>query len=166
VAVDEALFELAERLQARCLAAGLTVATAESCTGGLVAHAITSVAGSSGYFRGGVVAYENAAKQMLLGVPETVLATHGAVSAQTARAMAAGARDRLGADLAVGVTGIAGPSGGSADKPVGLAYVGTAAARGVDVRRSLWTGDRATNIRSSALVALEMLLVAAAGDAA
>ncbi|HET7028348.1 MAG TPA: CinA family protein [Candidatus Limnocylindrales bacterium] len=165
MAVDEELLGLAERLQARCLAVGLTVATAESCTGGLVAHAITSVAGSSGYFRGSIVAYENGAKQALLDVPEGVLGTHGAVSAQTARAMAAGARDRFGADLAVGVTGIAGPSGGSPEKPVGLTYVGTASAGGIQVRRSLWTGDRSTNIRSSALVALEMLLVAASADA-
>jgi nicotinamide-nucleotide amidase len=161
VAVDEELAALAERLQARCLAAGLTVGTAESCTGGLVAHAVTTIAGSSGYFRGAIVAYEDDVKERLLGVPREVLAAHGAVSAQTARAMALGARDRLPADLAVSVTGIAGPGGGSADKPVGLTYVATAGPGGVEVARHAWTGDRAANVRSSALAALEMLVAAA-----
>ncbi|HEU4572941.1 MAG TPA: CinA family protein [Candidatus Limnocylindrales bacterium] len=165
MAIDDALAGLAERLQARCLAAGLTVATAESCTGGLVAHAITSIAGSSGYFRGGLVTYDDAVKRNLLGVPAAVLEAHGAVSAQTARAMATGARERVGATLAVSVTGIAGPSGATDEKPVGLTYVATANATGVDVRRHHWSGDRAANVRSSAIVALEMLLSAADGAA-
>src|SRR3982751_218449 len=126
--VDPTLLALAERLQAVCLARQLTVATAESCTGGLVAAAITAVPGSSGYFLGGIVSYADAAKAELLGVADAVLQAHGAVSAQAARAMASGARDRLHSDLAVSITGIAGPDGGSDEKPVGLTYLGLAAA--------------------------------------
>ena len=152
------LVGLAERLQGVCLGRGLTVALAESCTGGLVADAITDVAGSSGYFVGGVVSYSNEAKEQLLGVPEAVLAAHGAVSAQVARAMAEGARARFGAAVAASVTGIAGPDGGSDAKPVGLTYVAVADESGVDVRRHLWSGDRAANKVSSAAAVLELLL--------
>ena len=152
------LVELAERLQAACLAAGSTVALAESCTGGMVATAITEVAGSSGYFVGGVVSYANDAKRDLLGVDPAILAAHGAVSAQVARAMATGARERFGATLAASVTGIAGPDGGSPAKPVGLTYVGVADGDGVDVRRIVWSGDRSANRRDSTIAVLEMLL--------
>lgn len=152
------LVGLAERLQGICLGRGLTVALAESCTGGLVADAITDVAGSSGYFAGGVVSYSNEAKEQLLGVPAAVLAAHGAVSAQVARAMAEGAKERFGAAVAASVTGIAGPDGGSDAKPVGLTYVAVADVAGVDVRRHLWSGDRAANKTSSAAAVLELLL--------
>jgi PncC family amidohydrolase len=152
------LVGLAERLQGLCLGRGVTVALAESCTGGLVADAITDVAGSSGYFAGGVVSYSNEAKESLLGVPGAVLAAHGAVSAQVARAMAEGARDRFAATVAASVTGIAGPDGGSEAKPVGLTYVAVADADGVDVRRHAWSGDRASNKVSSAEAVLELLL--------
>ena len=155
---DDRLVALAERLYRTCLDRGLTVATAESCTGGLVAHAITEIAGSSSYYRGGFVTYADDVKRDQLGVGQELLAAHGAVSAQVARAMAEGARARLGADLAVAVTGIAGPGGGSAEKPVGLTYVGVADDAGVDVRRHQWTGDRTTNKRDSALAALDLLL--------
>lgn len=155
---DDALVALAERLQGICLGRGLTVAAAESCTGGLVATAITDVAGSSGYFRGGVVAYADEAKAALLAVSPEVLAAHGAVSAQVARAMAMGARHRLGTALAVSVTGVAGPGGGTDEKPVGLTYVAVADAAGVDVRRYHWPGDRAANRRDSAVAALELLI--------
>jgi PncC family amidohydrolase len=155
---DDRLVALAERLYRICLDRGLTVATAESCTGGLVAHAITEIAGSSAYFRGGFVTYADDVKRDELGVALELLAAHGAVSAQVARAMAEGARARLGADLAVAVTGIAGPGGGSAEKPVGLTYVGVADDAGVDVRRHQWTGDRTANKRDSALAALDLLL--------
>ncbi len=114
---------VAELVLDLCRARGLTVATAESCTGGLVAARLTSVAGSSDAFLGAIVAYANAVKETELGVPADVLRTHGAVSAETAAAMAAGVRARLGADVGVGVTGVAGPGGGTAEKPVGLVYV-------------------------------------------
>lgn len=155
---DESLVALAERLQAACLGAGTTVATAESCTGGLVAAAITAVPGSSGYFLGGLVTYADAAKSELLGVPTAVLAAHGAVSAQVARAMAAGARDRLGATMAISITGIAGPDGGTAAKPVGLTYIGLASAGEVDVRRLSLDGDRSGNRQAAAEHALAWLL--------
>jgi nicotinamide-nucleotide amidase len=152
------LDELATRLQTACLAAGSTVSLAESCTGGLIAAALTDIAGSSGYFAGGVVSYSNESKRDLLGVDPAILEAHGAVSAQVARAMAIGARERFGATLAASVTGIAGPDGGTAAKPVGLTYIGVADADGVDVRRIVWSGDRAANRRDSVIAVLEMLV--------
>jgi PncC family amidohydrolase len=149
---------LAERLQGICLGRGLTVAVAESCTGGLVADAITDIPGSSRYFVGGVVAYSNAAKEGLLDVPAEALAAHGAVSAQVARAMAEGVRARFDADLGMAVTGIAGPDGGSEAKPVGLTYIAVADRDGVDVRRHTWAGDRLGNKASSAAATLELAL--------
>lgn len=154
----EQLVALSAGLQGRCLAVGLTVATAESCTGGLIADAITDVAGSSGYYRGGVVAYADDIKVAALGVAPDLLSGHGAVSAQVARAMAIGARARFGADLAVAVTGIAGPGGGSEAKPVGLTYLAVADATGCEVVRRQWSGDRAANKLSTAEAALELLL--------
>ena len=152
------LSELAIRLQNACLAAGSTIALAESCTGGLVAAALTGIAGASGYFVGGVVSYSDEAKRDLLAVDAGVLEAHGAVSAQVARAMAIGARERFGSTLAASVTGISGPDGGSAAKPVGLTYVAVADPGGVDVRRVVWSGDRAANRQASAAAVLEMLL--------
>ncbi len=161
------LVELAGRLQAACLAAGATIALAESCTGGMVAMAITEIAGSSGYFAGGVVSYADEAKRDLLGVDPAVLAAHGAVSAQVARAMATGVRERFSSTLAASVTGIAGPSGGSPAKPVGLTYIGVVDGDGVDVRRFVWQGDRSANRRASAIAVLEMLVARiAAGSGA
>ena len=154
----ESLTGLAERLQGICLGRRLTVATAESCTGGMIAAAITAIPGSSGYFAGAVVSYADAAKAALLGVPPAVIQSHGAVSAQVARAMAAGARERLGASLAVSVTGIAGPDGGTASKPVGLTYIGLADEAGTEVRRFNWLGDRAGNREESAAAALGWLI--------
>jgi PncC family amidohydrolase len=155
---DEPLDALATRLSERCVALGLRVATVESCTGGLVAHAITEIPGSSAYYVGGFVTYSDALKADTVGVPLDVLAAHGAVSAQVAMAMATGGRERTGADLAVSVTGIAGPDGGSAAKPVGLTYVAVADAVGVAVNRHVWTGDRSENKRQSAAAALVLLL--------
>jgi nicotinamide-nucleotide amidase len=119
---DDMAAVVGEMLRAR----GLTVCTAESCTGGLIAKRFTDTAGSSDYFLGGVVTYSNRLKTVLLGVDEAVLAAHGAVSEQVAEAMARRARERLGADCAISVTGIAGPGGGTQEKPVGLVYIGTA----------------------------------------
>lgn len=144
----------------------MVVATAESCTGGLIAKLITDMAGSSGFFCGGVVSYSNEIKTLLLDVPPEQLAAHGAVSAQVARSMAVGARARMKSDLAVSVTGVSGPSGGSAAKPVGLTYVGIADAAGVEVRRFVWSGDRQKNRESTARAALDLLIgrVSAAGQ--
>jgi PncC family amidohydrolase len=152
------LVALAGRIQAAFLRDGRTLATAESCTGGLVAHVLTENAGSSGFFHGGFVTYANEVKRDQLGVPEELLAAHGAVSAQVARAMAEGARGRLGADVGVAITGIAGPDGGTPDKPVGLTYVAVADPAGVDVRRYHWAGDRSANKVDSARAALELVL--------
>jgi len=120
----------------------LTIALAESCTGGLIGSRLTNVPGSSAYFLGGVVAYDNRVKESVLGVPKGLLETYGAVSAETAVAMAKGARGVLQADLGLGVTGIAGPVGGTAEKPVGLVYIALAAPGGVDCRRFLFPGER------------------------
>ncbi|HXQ95483.1 MAG TPA: CinA family protein [Candidatus Acidoferrales bacterium] len=150
--------DLAARVQRRCVSTGLSLVTAESCTGGLIGHAITEHPGSSAYYAGGAVAYSDAAKSDLLDVPQATLRAHGAVSAQVAAAMAEGARRRLGADLAVAVTGIAGPDGGSDAKPVGLTYVAVAGVAGNEVRRHVWHGDRADNKVRSAEAALRLLL--------
>ena len=163
---DDPLVELARRLQETCIARGLTVALAESCTGGLVAAALTETPGSSAFFVGGVISYADGAKRDLLGVDGEVLAAHGAVSAQVARAMAEGVRDRFGSSIAGSVTGIAGPDGGSPEKPVGLTYLGVADADGVDVRRVVWSGDRAANRRDSGIALLELILERVAAAAA
>ncbi|HEX5249391.1 MAG TPA: competence/damage-inducible protein A [Gaiellales bacterium] len=136
---------------------GWTAATAESCTGGMVAARLTDIAGSSEAFAGGVVAYSNELKMSLLGVPAELLEVHGAVSAETAEAMAEGARQRLGADVAVSVTGVAGPGGGTEEKPVGLVYLHVASPAGGEGRRMEWPGDRAI-VRARATVAALQLL--------
>jgi nicotinamide-nucleotide amidase len=159
--VADGLVSLAEQLQVVCLGRSASVALAESCTGGLVATTITSVPGSSGYFLGGVVSYSNEAKEAFLDVPAAALVAHGAVSAQVAKAMAVGARARFASTLAVSVTGIAGPDGGSDEKPVGLTYVGLATEAGADVRRFTFGGDRAANREAGARAALEWLIEAA-----
>jgi PncC family amidohydrolase len=155
------LRHLAERLQAICLDRALTVATAESCTGGLVADTLTDVPGSSGYLLGGIIAYADRIKERQLGVAPELLATHGAVSAQVARSMAVGVRERFEADLGAAVTGIAGPGGGTTAKPVGSTYVAVAGPAGVEVRRFAWTGDRGANKRSSVVAVLELLAAVA-----
>jgi PncC family amidohydrolase len=148
----------AELVLAAARRRGTTLATAESCTGGLVGHLLTEVPGSSDAFRGGVIAYADDVKSARLGVPDATLAAHGAVSAQTAVAMAEGARRVLGAELAVAVTGIAGPAGGSDEKPVGLTYVAVADGAGHAVQRFQWAGDRHANKLASAMAALDLLL--------
>ena len=137
---------------------GLTLAVAESCTGGLVGHLLTNVPGSSEYFLGGVVAYAYGAKERLLGVRHKTLYEFGAVSEQTAREMARGARRALSADIGLSVTGIAGPGGGLPEKPVGLAWAAVSARESDWVERSLWDGDRDGNKRASAVGALTLLI--------
>ena len=156
--MDSPLQMRAAALLDRYKARGWKIASAESCTGGLVANLITEVDGSSGYFLGGVVSYSDDAKRAMLDVPPDLIAAHGAVSAQVARSMAEGGRARFAASLAVAVTGIAGPGGGTDAKPVGLTYVAATDEGGVEVRRFHWTGDRTTNKRESARAALELLI--------
>ena len=136
---------------------GLTIAVAESCTGGLIAHQLTNVPGSSAYFVGGVVAYSNEVKERVLGVSHETLSAHGAVSEECAREMARGARRLLGTDVAIAATGIAGPTGGTPEKPVGLAYVALAAPDLERCERHLFEGRRLRNKRQTSEAALEML---------
>lgn len=136
----------------------LTLATAESCTGGLIGHLITNVPGVSAWYAGGAIAYSNALKTELLGVEESLLAAHGAVSEPVARQMAEGARARLGADVAVAVTGIAGPGGGTSEKPVGLVYFSVSGAGGTVSAREIFKGDRDEIKAKSAEKALNMVL--------
>jgi nicotinamide-nucleotide amidase len=158
---DAETLALAAIVLAACRAKGWRLATAESCTGGLVVAALTSVAGSSDVVDRGFVTYSNKAKMELLGVPEGTLAAVGAVSAETAAAMAAGAIIRTRVDLAVSVTGIAGPGGSSAVKPVGLVYLGIATKEGARSELHLFPGDRGEVRRAAMLRALEMLKEAA-----
>ncbi len=150
--------QVEERIGELLTRRGLTLAVAESCTAGLLGHRITSVSGSSAYFEGGVISYSNAAKERLLGVPHQTLIQHGAVSKETALAMASGARRLLGADIALSVTGIAGPTGGTPDKPVGLVYIGLAAEGEEISEKHSWHGDRSENKERSAQAALDLLL--------
>ncbi len=136
---------------------GLTLAVAESCTGGMVCDRLVSVPGSSDVFNRGFITYSNEAKIEQLGVDEQLLIDHGAVSEQVARAMAIGAQAKADADIAVSVTGIAGPAGGSDDKPVGLVYIGIADENGSDVKKHIFSGNRDTNRRRSAGAVLNML---------
>lgn len=142
---------------------GLTIGTAESCTGGLLAKRLTDVAGSTTYMDRGVVTYSNRSKVELLGVPETIIVEHGAVSPETARAMAEGIRRISGTDIGISITGIAGPGGGSPEKPVGLVYIGLATADGVTVQRFVFPGDRAEVRLATSSAALEMIREYAAG---
>ncbi|MBI4386587.1 MAG: competence/damage-inducible protein A [Elusimicrobia bacterium] len=137
---------------------GLKLATAESCTGGLLSERLTSVAGSSDYYLGGIVAYSNPVKCAQLGVPERMLQTRGAVSKPCARAMAEGALRRFGADMGVSITGIAGPGGGTTQKPVGLVFMGLArTGRATQVKKFIFSGDRAQIRERSAVAALTLL---------
>jgi nicotinamide-nucleotide amidase len=140
------------------------LAVAESCTGGLLAQRVSAVPGASRYFRGGVVAYANEAKRDLLGVPEALLAMQGAVSAAVARAMAEGARSRFGADLAVSTTGIAGPDGGTPEKPVGLVFIGFADAQGSEAHEFLFPFDRERHRLVTSQVALDWVRRALLGE--
>jgi nicotinamide-nucleotide amidase len=155
---DDDLDAAARRLGRALVTRGWQLAAAESCTGGLVGHAITQVPRSSDHFLGAIVSYSDAVKEELLGVPADLLEQVGAVSAEVAEAMTSGALDRFpAARLAVAVTGIAGPDGGSDEKPVGLTYVAAALRdRAAVVERHTWPHDRDGNKRASALAALEL----------
>ena len=156
---DYETFAAAQRIIRLCAERKLTIATAESCTGGLVAGALTEIAGSSSSVLCGFVTYSNEAKQRMLGVPEQTLIDHGAVSRETARAMAQGALKNSPADLSVAITGIAGPGGGSAEKPVGLVQFAAALRGGKSIAREERFGDlsRGEIRQRSVRVALGML---------
>jgi nicotinamide-nucleotide amidase len=163
--IDAEVRAAAARVLDLCRARALKVTTAESCTGGLVASALTEIAGSSDVVESGFVTYSNRAKQSLVGVPEAVLAAHGAVSRQTAEAMARGALARSEAHLSVAITGIAGPGGGSAEKPVGLVHF--AGARGNEIvhqERRFGDVGRSEVRRLSVLFALALLTELASRD--
>jgi nicotinamide-nucleotide amidase len=146
-----------EHVLALCRARGLTLATAESCTGGIVAARLTGIPGASDVFLGGIVAYANEVKQAELGVPADLLERHGAVSAEAAAAMAGGARERLGADVAVGVTGVAGPGGGTEEKPVGLVFLHAEGPEGGKAREFTIPGDREAIRKRAAVMALHLV---------
>jgi nicotinamide-nucleotide amidase len=148
---------LEEALGLLLKAQGLTLAVAESCTGGLICHRLTDVAGASDYFLGGAVTYSNRAKTDLLGVPEEILAAAGAVSLETARAMAVGVRQAFHADIGLSVTGIAGPTGGTPEKPVGTVFMGLAGPWGLDARGHRFQGSREEIKALSAQTALDWL---------
>jgi nicotinamide-nucleotide amidase len=136
----------------------LSVATAESCTGGLVAHTLTNISGSSGYFDRGVISYSNKSKIQLLDVPKDLLIKHGAVSKEVAKAMANGIRTKSDVGIGISTTGIAGPTGGTEEKPVGLVYIAVSTKDDTRVEKFLFTGNRLQNKENTCEAALEMLL--------
>ena len=158
------LLALSRQVGAALAARGAWVCAAESCTGGLVLSTLTDCAGSSAYVQGGIVTYSNDAKMRFLKVREATLIEHGAVSEAAAAEMARGAQALFGVDYALSVTGIAGPGGGTADKPVGLTYVGLAGPGNLlRVERHVWPGERVENKVASAAAALRLLLSAVEG---
>jgi nicotinamide-nucleotide amidase len=161
---DPETLALAEAVLAACRARRWRLATAESCTGGLVAAALTAIPDASEVVESAFVTYSNRAKMDSLGVPQDTIAEHGAVSAETAMAMARGAVARARVDLAVSVTGLAGPGGATPEKPLGLVYLGVATRDGARVERRIFAGDR-TEIRRAALVAALEILQAEAKPA-
>ncbi len=154
---EAALTEAARRTLALLEARGLTLGVAESCTGGLVGHALTNIPGSSTHFYGGIIAYANDVKRDLVHVPEELLIAHGAVSRPVAIAMAQGVRRALGVDVGLSVTGIAGPTGGTPDKPVGTVHIAVAGPWGEAAEHHVWNADRITNKVRSALAVLALL---------
>ena len=158
------LLGLSRQAGAALSRSGYTVSTAESCTGGLILSTLTDISGSSAYVEGGLVTYSNEAKMKMLGVREATLIEHGAVSEATAGEMVCAARQVFDTDYALSVTGIAGPGGGTAEKPVGLTYIGLAGRGGLLlVERHIWDGDRMSNKLMSVEAALNLLLRQVAG---
>ena len=159
---DDTIRALAVQVLERCRAQKLTIATAESCTGGMIAAALTDIAGSSDVVDRGFVTYSNRAKNEMLGVPANLIARVGAVSTEVAQAMAAGALAHAPVDLAVAVTGIAGPGGGTVEKPVGLVYFAVTRRGGaIRAEHQVFPGDRAAVRRATVMRALTLLLEAA-----
>ena len=135
----------------------LTISTAESCTNGLIAHTLTNISGSSDYFDRGIVSYSNKSKMELLDVPKDLLIKHGAVSKEVAEAMADGIRIKSNVDIGISTTGIAGPTGGTEEKPVGFVYIAVSTKDDTQVEKFLFTGDRLQNKENTCEAALEML---------
>lgn len=158
MAIDTEMLRLSGQIGVLLRERGLTCGTAESCTGGGIAFALTSVAGSSEYVQGGIVAYSNVVKMRQLNVAPDTLERVGAVSADCGREMATGVRAALGVDVGISSTGIAGPGGATARKPVGLVYIGVATERDVAVQELHLTGDRQSIMRAAAMAALELTM--------
>ena len=158
--MNQNVIDVAREVGTHLAEAGWRLATAESCSGGLVGHLITEIPGSSAYYQGGVIAYDNAVKRDILGVSPATLETAGAVSAACAGEMAAGAQRLLHTEVAVATTGIAGPGGGSPEKPVGLVYIAVATPAGTQCERYVFGSDRTGNKEMTARRALELLLAA------
>ncbi len=149
---------LAERVGELLTSVRKTLAVAEFCTGGMLGSWLTAVPGSSAYFLGGVLSYDDSVKVSLLRVPAQLIREHGAVSAESALAMATGVREITGADLGLSITGVAGPGGGTDAKPVGTTFIGLANSSSERVEHKIWRGDRAQNREQSARFALKMLI--------
>ena len=135
----------------------LTIATAESCTGGYLAHLFTSIAGSSSYYKGSIIAYANEVKMAELDVQQTTLETYGAVSEQTVKEMAENVRKKLGTDIGIATSGIAGPDGGTDEKPVGIVWIGYADKSKTIAKQHIFTSNRENNIKLSAIYALNLI---------
>lgn len=150
--------QLLNKVSVKLKTLNLTISIAESCTGGLLSHSLTNIPGSSKYFDRGIVTYSNQAKQELLDVSEKTLIEHGAVSVQTAKEMVLGLKERSNADIGISTTGIAGPTGGTKDKPVGLVYIGFADSKNVQVKKFNFSGNRLQNKESTCNAAIEILL--------
>lgn len=153
--IDESLLNtISNKLKKK----NLSIATAESCTGGLLAHLLTNISGSSEYFERGVVTYSNISKIELLGIPKETIKDYGAVSEETARAMAIGIKERSNVDIGISTTGIAGPTGGTKEKPVGLVYIGIATSKNTQVKRFIFSEKRVQNKERACNEALKFLL--------
>ena len=148
---------LEEKISKKFVLKAQTLAVAESCTGGLIGHSLTNIPGASKFFLLGVIAYDNAAKSKILGVPPALIKKHGAVSKQVVRAMAQGVRQILNTDYGIGVTGIAGPGGGSQDKPVGLVFIALSTRSKTTVKKFLFKGKRLAIKNQACQTALKML---------
>ncbi len=156
--MDDHAFDLAREIGSKLTRAGWRLATAESCSGGLIGHLLTEIPGSSAYYQGGLIAYNNAVKSDLLGVAAATLVDFGAVSEPCAIEMAGGVRRLLGTEVAIATTGIAGPGGGSDHKPVGLVYIAIATPAGARCAKHVFGGDRTRIKEATTIQALEMLL--------
>ena len=156
--MDQDLLSLSSLIGSAMLNHGYTISTAESCTGGLLSHVLTGISGSSDYFMGGVVAYSNVIKEQVLGVQAKTLQAYGAVSEQTAREMAVGIRVKFGTDIGLSTTGVAGPTGGTLDKPVGLVWMGISISGKTDAFECHFAGGRLEIMRSTVIEILTYLL--------